>query len=247
MTAAPLQRELETDKTVVFHYINGPIEVNPPPGEYSFLWIFVVWLFTTWWQGSGTIWGYLGKGPHYRWADDGGNAESTILSRIQQFPVGQTSEDVMRALAPDAVVWRNHQAVVDYLNDFLDRNPEIEGIVGYSEGASMAAAFLLDEGQRLRETGRQKRNKCAMFFMGWPPVAPDDAAVLCDESDLVIDIPTLHVVGAYDPYRHGALALFNVCKPEKAQLFDTGKGHTVPRGGRVITELADAVREMIQL
>ncbi|KAK2749983.1 hypothetical protein FQN55_002701 [Onygenales sp. PD_40] len=222
---APLQRELETDKAAVFHYINAPVEVNPPPGFGD----------------------YFGKGPHYRWVDDGGNAESTILSEIRQFPVGHNPEDVMRTLARDAVVWRNHQTVLDYLYDFLDRHPEIEGIVGYSEGASMAATLLLDEDQRLRETGRPKRIKCAMFFMGWPPVSPDDAVVLWDESDLVIDVPTLHVVGAYDPYRHGALALFNVCKPEKAQLFDTGKGHTVPRGGLVVTELAEAVREMIQL
>jgi hypothetical protein len=28
-------------------------------------------------------------------------------------------------------------------------------------------------------------------------------------------------------------------------MFDTGKGHTIPRAGKVISELGDAVRELI--
>ena len=48
-----------------------------------------------------------------------------------------------------------------------------------------------------------------------------------------------------DPYKDGALALFNVCDEDTAKLFDTGKGHTIPRSGLVIKEMGDAVREMI--
>lgn len=48
-----------------------------------------------------------------------------------------------------------------------------------------------------------------------------------------------------DPYRYGALALYNVCDADSANMFDTGKGHTIPRTGKVISELADAVRELI--
>jgi hypothetical protein len=48
-----------------------------------------------------------------------------------------------------------------------------------------------------------------------------------------------------DPYRYGALALYNVCDPDTANMFDTGKGHTIPRTGKVISELGDAVRELI--
>lgn len=29
-------------------------------------------------------------------------------------------------------------------------------------------------------------------------------------------------------------------------MFDTGKGHTIPRAGQVISELGDAVRELIE-
>jgi hypothetical protein len=42
------------------------------------------------------------------------------------------------------------------------------------------------------------------------------------------------------------MALYNVCHPDTAAMFDTGKGHTIPRSGQVITELGDAVRELIE-
>lgn len=53
--------------------------------------------------------------------------------------------------------------------------------------------------------------------------------------------------GILDPYRSGAFALYNVCDENKAKLFETGKGHTIPRGGLVIQELGDAMREMIDV
>lgn len=121
-----------------------------------------------------------------------------MLSRVRQIPVGQNPEDVMRDLAGgQEVAWGNHEEVMKYLYDDLDKNPDIEGIVGYSEGASIAATFILDEERRLHEEGRERRIKCALFFTGWPPVIPDKGIVLADENeDMMIDIPTLHMVGA---------------------------------------------------
>jgi hypothetical protein len=48
-----------------------------------------------------------------------------------------------------------------------------------------------------------------------------------------------------DPFRHGAFALYNVCDPDTAMFFDTGKGHTIPRSGKVIIELGSAVRDLV--
>ena len=53
--------------------------------------------------------------------------------------------------------------------------------------------------------------------------------------------------GILDPYRCGAFALYNVCDENTAMLFETGKGHTIPRGGLVTQELGDAMREMIEV
>ncbi|CAL5871696.1 uncharacterized protein PFLUO_LOCUS5949 [Penicillium psychrofluorescens] len=224
---SPLQKEFEKDHAASFYCVNAPVEVTPP-------------------EGFGE---YFGVGPHYRWINDGGVAEHSMLTRVRKIPEGQNSEDVMRALAGEDRAdrsWNNKPDVMDYLYDQLEKNPDIEGIVGYSEGASVAASFIMDEEKRCQDTGRARRIKCALFFTGWPPISPDNKLILADEDERMIDIPTLHVVGANDPYRHGAEALYNVCDPDTAAMFDTGKGHTIPRSGLVITELGNEVRELIE-
>lgn len=65
--------------------------------------------------------------------------------------------------------------------------------------------------------------------------------VLADQAKGVIDIPTLHIVGCSDPYILGAVALYNMCERGSAEMFDHGKGHTVPRDARTIQELCDAI------
>ncbi|KAJ5204167.1 uncharacterized protein N7498_005046 [Penicillium cinerascens] len=220
---APLRQELDTDN-IKFNYINAPVPITPPEGFDE----------------------YFGLGPHYRWADDGGIAEDSMISRVRQIPVGDNAEDVMRDLIGDReMVWLNYEQVIDYLYEELEKDPEIGGIIGYSEGAGIASTFILDEQRREREEGRPRRIKCAVFVTGWPPIIPNRGLILADEQDDMIDVPSLHVVGANDPFRHGAFALYNVCDPDTAVFFDTGKGHTIPRSGKVITELADAVRDLI--
>ncbi|KAI9929179.1 hypothetical protein MW887_001583 [Aspergillus wentii] len=220
----PLRKEMETDNAASFHYINAPLPVSPPQ-EFD---------------------KYFGVGPYYRWIDDGGVAENTVISRVRKSPIGETPEDMMRDLMGDSpVFWHNHQSAMDYLYDTLEENPDIEGVIGYSEGASVAASLILDEQRKLWDTGRPRRIKCAVFFTGWPPVSSDGDFMLSDERDILVDVPSLHVVGAYDPFRYGAFALYNTCDPNNAIMFDTGKGHTLPRSGPVIQELGEAMRTLI--
>ncbi|QKX53223.1 uncharacterized protein TRUGW13939_00299 [Talaromyces rugulosus] len=220
----PLQKELASGQVAEFHYTNAPFEANPPPGFRE----------------------YFGLGPYFRWVDDEGAAEDSMLARIRELPVRRTPEDVMRHLMNKEIKWKNRNSVIQFLDDLLDKHPEIEGIVGYSEGSAMAATYIIDEQRRLKETGRTRRIKCAIFFTGWPPISNGNGPILSDESDVVVDVPTLHVVGANDPYCQGALALYNVCDPDVAMMFDTGKGHTVPRDAVVISELANEVKELIE-
>lgn len=69
--------------------------------------------------------------------------------------------------------------------------------------------------------------------------------LLADENQNAIDIPTLHVVGCNDPYIEGAVALYNMCDRDFAEIFDHGKGHTVPRDARTIQELSDSFERLL--
>ena len=130
-----------------------------------------------------------------------------MISRVRKSPHGSCPEDAIRDLGKGwDGHWNNHHQVMKYLYDTLDKNPDIEGIVGYSEGATMAASLILDEDRKAQEIGRPRRIKCAVFFTGWPPLSPEEDVVLADESDYTLDIPTLHVVGA-----DGNLDIYHPC------------------------------------
>jgi hypothetical protein len=52
-------------------------------------------------------------------------------------------------------------------------------------------------------------------------------------------------VGSLDPYLDGSMALYNICDPDTAYLFDHAKGHTLPRDKHIVKELGDTIRRMI--
>ncbi|KAI0130516.1 duf341 domain-containing protein [Xylariales sp. AK1849] len=219
----PFVAEAERD-VAQFTWTQGTYNATPPPGFED----------------------YFGAGPLYRFFDYDGIDAFDILEKIRDFPPGNSAEDTMRLLMGDNVSHTvdSVQNSLQILINIIDADPEIEGILGYSEGATTAASLILEERFRWEASGRPRRIKSAVFFAGWPPLSLSDGKVkilLADESDAVIDIPTLHVVGCNDPYIMGAKALYNMCDEDCGELFDHGKGHTVPRDGRTISELCDAV------
>ncbi|KAF3065509.1 hypothetical protein CFAM422_009754 [Trichoderma lentiforme] len=210
---------------VEFKWVNGFTEATPPAGFDD----------------------YFGAPPLYRFMDvDGVSELEQIIARIRDLPQGESPEETMRKLIADKEQFTTPAVTMalDRLLQLLDEDPEIDGILGYSEGATAAATLILEEQRLFREQGRPRRIKCAIFFAGWPPVRIKDGRVhtlLADEHDEMIDIPTCHVVGCNDPYIHGAIALYGMCDEDMAILFDHGKGHTVPRDELTVKELAETI------
>ncbi|CAG8983019.1 hypothetical protein HYALB_00010145 [Hymenoscyphus albidus] len=233
----PLVKELRSDNTAELHFIHGPVDAFPPEGFED----------------------YFGPGPHYRFIEPPKSAGSgsDVLDRIRNFPKGETAENQMRELMrgegsiavvadpDDRSGLESAQYAMEYLFDIMEKDGPFDGILGYSEGATIASTLLLIEQKKFEETGRPPMFKCALFFAGWPPLTPElDGIVLADESDLMITIPTCHIIGSLDPYLAGSVALYNVCDGDTAHLFDHAKGHTLPRDKETVRELADIVRRM---
>jgi Serine hydrolase (FSH1) len=182
---APLVKELHSDDTAELQFVHGPVEAFPPEGFEEF----------------------FGIGPYYRFikpseADNGGN---DILDRIRKFPKGATAEDQMRELMRSGIgavpvldqdVHSSDSIIeaLDYLYQIMEEDGPFDGIIGYSEGATVAATLILHEQRRFEIEGREPMFKCALFFAGWPPMSPElDRIVLADESELTITIPTCHI------------------------------------------------------
>ncbi|KAI2643594.1 serine hydrolase FSH [Xylaria nigripes] len=225
---APLINELLSDGSASFRFIDAPCEAVPPKGFEDF----------------------FGKPPYYRFfePDDKDSENTDVLTRIRDFPQCDTPEDAMRELFKEGVassVLSTKKAIRMLLNIMKKEGP-FEGIIGYSEGATVAGTLLLAEQELFEKTGRQPMIRCAVFFAGWPPLDPRTySIVLSDESDRMISIHTCHIIGSIDPYVAGSMALYNICEPDYAYIFDHGKGHTLPRDKVAIKELGDVIRNMI--
>ena len=90
---------------------------------------------------------------------------------------------------------------VKYLVKIMEQRGPFDGIIGYSEGATMAATLLLHEQRRARKKGVPSMFKYAIFFAGWPPVDPDTyGMILSDESEDMIEIPTCHISESYNSH-----------------------------------------------
>lgn len=167
---------MNSDKSAEFHFIQGPYEVSPPEGYEEF----------------------FGGAPYFRFiVPEGEEAEKVdVLERIRDFPQLETPEMTMRELMTYGVAKTDKSALraLEYLYEIMETEGPFDGIVGYSEGATIAGTLLLHEQVLQEKHGRIPMFKCALFFGGWPPMKPTlDGIVLADENELMIDIPTCHI------------------------------------------------------
>lgn len=141
---------------------------------------------------------FFGGPPYYRFIvpSDADSETVDVLERIRDFPQLETPEMTMRELMTYGVAKTDDSArqTLLYLYEVMDKEGPFDGIIGYSEGATIAGTLLLHEQMRDKNEGRIPVLRCALFFGGWPPMRPTlDGIVLADESDLMIDVPTVHI------------------------------------------------------
>ncbi|ORY18178.1 serine hydrolase FSH [Clohesyomyces aquaticus] len=193
---------------------------------------------------------FFGGPPFFRFLAESQEPDAVDgLERIRDFPSGASPEDTLRLFNPvgntDGLVATASHAL-EYLQDAVREKGPFDGIIGYSEGALVGGTLIMKEAEFRKKGDYNNHIKMAMFFGGWPPLKPDlRGMMLADETDLTVPVPTIHVIGSLDPYLDGSLALFNVCDPDTAVLFDHAKGHTLPRDKDTVKELCDVIRDMI--
>ncbi|KAK7992133.1 EF-hand calcium-binding domain protein [Apiospora saccharicola] len=211
--------------------------------EYGFVWIDGIHETTP----PDGFQDYFGAAPWHRHVKF---EASNFLKRMRQFPQEQSAEDSMRyLLAGEQVIPAvSLTEALDRVFQILEDDPEIKGLIGYSEGCMIAASLIIEEQRRRKEHGTRRRIERAIFFAGWPPMTVADGqaqVVLSDASDAYIDIPTFHVIGCNDPYLNGSMSLYTTCDEDYAEMFDHGQGHTVPRDPRTMKELVTVLDKFL--
>ena len=139
----------------------------------------------------------------------------------------------------------NSSTTCDFLEQHLaqHRNAPYDGVLGFSEGASVAAALML----RQNSQGKAWPFQFAIFICGVPPFRWDSNDVLLpNETAQRIHIPTAHVLGAEDPKRHASRIMYELCQESCASLDYHGGDHTIPWDLKSTALIAEAILKVLR-
>ncbi|KAL9609348.1 MAG: hypothetical protein Q9167_005872 [Letrouitia subvulpina] len=214
--------ELVSSADVDLHFLDGPIECEPEASVAE--------------QFDGPYRRFLAR-------DAAHSNDHWRLDSVQPVMLTTSPEHVAREMRARNAAPIQISRACDYVQDHLDRHTQqpFDGVLGFSEGASVAASLILHQADQ-----RKEPFKFAIFICGLSATTyAEERLVLSDETSLRIRIPTAHVLGAKDPVRQLSLTLFNLCDPSLATMFDHGKGHTIPWGAAT-EKMATEIRQVIR-
>ena len=135
----------------------------------------------------------------------------------------------------------------EYLDEIVEEEGPFEGLLGFSQGAEVAASLLLYQGQNVKF-------KFAVFIGGTQPydvsalVSGKDSKPVkmrADTHSARIGIPTAHVIGRSDAYREFSKAFLGLCNPREVKVYDHKGAHVVPRGQEAMEDLTAALNWVV--
>ncbi|KAM0163277.1 hypothetical protein ACHAQE_003391 [Botrytis cinerea] len=169
----------------------------------------------------------LGDGHTYDYVD--GMVPATIAKEIEGiFP---KTDEYFTYFNDDA---SSKKAVQD-LRNFLKREGPFDGIIGFSIGALLAGAMLIQDS---RSGALNPDLKVAIFFS---PPAVDWVSSISKEDEGLIHIPTAHIWASNDETSlDGPKVIASLCAPDMRSIFVHDVSHAIP-GDRDIQAVTDAV------
>ena len=141
-------------------------------------------------------------------------------------------------------------AALSQLGTFLASEGPFDGVIGFSQGASLAATFLIDHAlSQTHSSTTSPPFKCAIFFSGGKPLDPLTLSKCCalefldpTKTGPLIKLPTAHVWGRNDTLWPGASeTLCGLCEEDMRAVFVHDEGHDVP-GARAKEAVQGAIR-----
>ncbi len=177
---------------------------------------------------------YFGSGPHLRFLESSwpGASDQQLYEVLGRAPLGLTPEEKRRYVerhlpAKTSLVF---QDVLLDIHRVFDKEGPFDCVLGHSEGAAIAATFVIDCLNKAAEGKKLVKPKYAVFMSGAFPFAMNGKGrISADECGQLITIPTCHILGYNDVLVDQAVGLFHLCKEEVATMVDHGRGHAIPK------------------
>jgi predicted esterase len=135
---------------------------------------------------------------------------------------------------------------INQLAQYVEVEGPFDGVIGYSQGASLAATYMIHYTQKYPRADLPF--KCAIFFSGGKPLNPNALSreelefLDPDTFSLPLMLPTAHIWGRNDLLWPGSSEnLWRLCDPGQQSMFLHDEGHDIP-GPRAKDALLGSVR-----
>lgn len=134
-------------------------------------------------------------------------------------------------------------AAYQLIYDIIEEEGPFDGILGFSQGATLATAFLLHHAEQCPLDLPFVHFKYAVFIGGAPPRTSDTEPLL-PSSGALVEIPSVHIAGKKDKEFQASIDLFNLCQKDTATFISHDLGHVIPRGADIVRMMAGAVSRL---
>lgn len=137
------------------------------------------------------------------------------------------------------------RSALDQIHSHLaQEHPPYDGILGFSQGALLAAAVLVEQSRDLAGT-ISPPIRCGVLICATLPSRALAELKVTPESENVVRVPTFHVCGRHDEYYEESIKLSRFCEPAKRQIYDHGGSHEIPRSTRVTEAMANGLQSCV--
>ncbi|KAH8687906.1 serine hydrolase FSH [Tricladium varicosporioides] len=135
---------------------------------------------------------------------------------------------------------------LDDLSEYVESNGPFDAFMGFSEGATIAMAFLSQYQNPSKASA--EGIKAAIFICAGKPfnILGKNKTTSTAMSEEIVDIPTLHVIGKRDPVYADSLELSRMCKKERREVLEFYGGHEVPMSTKLVGEIATAFEKVVE-
>lgn len=123
---------------------------------------------------------------------------------------------------------RTLQDAYELIYEFVEDEGPFDGIIGFSQGATLAYMTLLDQ-QKLKPYDVPLFSR-AIFICGMPPFRlTDNSQIVLEPDTQVLNIPAIHVMGEQDEVLDLSMALAKLTNPNLSLSIVHAKGHDIPK------------------
>ena len=134
-------------------------------------------------------------------------------------------------------------STLEDLENYLEDQGPFDAVLGFSQGAILAATFMVKEARENRIT---TAFRCAIFFSCPAVVDPLRCKVLDAETDgEILCVSTAHIFGSKDPAPDACFNVSQVCDRRKSEVYEHDCGHEIPRESHAVSEIALRLERVI--